>query len=113
MWALNERRFRITLLAAFVILSWITLWVWGRTSGQHFHYAAMGAAIFSEGLRSVLFFASGWTLMTIAMMLPTSFPLLGRFHILVSEKEHRARLVALYITGYLAWCNSRMFTTRL
>lgn len=102
MWALNERQFRITLLSAFVALSWITLWAWGQTTyGQHFHHAAGGSVVFQDGLTSILFFALGWTLMTVAMMLPTSFPLLGLFHTLVSEREHRASLLALCIIGYL------------
>jgi len=99
---LDERRLRTTLLAAFITLSWIALWAWGQTSiGQHFHHAAMGAAIFQQGFRSVLFFASGWTLMTIAMMLPTSFPLLGRFHVMISDKKRRSWLLSLCIAGYL------------
>ena len=100
--ALDERRFRTTLLAALITLSWGALWAWGRTpAGQHFHHAAMGDAIFKEGLRSVFFFASGWTLMTIAMMLPTSFPLLGRFYVLIGDKERRSFLLGLCIAGYL------------
>ena len=64
----------------------------------------MGAAIFKQGLSSVLFFASGWTLMTIAMMLPSSFPLLGRFYILIGDKRRRSLLLGLCIAGYLlAW----------
>jgi predicted metal-binding membrane protein len=102
---LDERRLRTALLAAFVSLSWLMLWAWSRTpDGQHFHHAAMGAALFREGFTSVLFFASGWTLMTIAMMLPTSFPLLTRFYILVNDKEQRSWLLGSCIAGYLlAW----------
>src|SRR6185369_16241476 len=89
--ALDERRLRTTLHAAFISLSWFALWAWSRTpAGQHFHHAAMGAAILKQGVSSVLFFASGWTLMTIAMMLPTSFPLLGRFYVLISGKQQRS-----------------------
>ena len=102
MWALTERGFRTTLLIAFITLSWITLWAWGRTPyGVHFHHAAIASALFQDGLRPILFFTFGWTLMTVAMMLPTSFPLLARFHVLVSEREQREWLVALCITGYL------------
>ena len=99
--ALSERRFRTTLLAAFIALSWIILWAWGRTPyGQHFHHVAVGS-IFQEGPGPILSFALGWALMTVAMMLPTSFPLLGLFHTMVSERERRAWLVALCIAGYL------------
>src|SRR5437660_974874 len=96
--ALSEPRFRTALLGAFITLSWAMLWAWGRTPyGQHFHHAAAGAS-------PVLFFALGWTLMTVAMMLPTTFPLLGLFHTMVSDRKHRAWLVGLCIAGYLiAW----------
>jgi predicted metal-binding membrane protein len=103
MWALSERRLRTTLLVGFLALSWITLWAWSRTPyGQHFHHAAIGSASFQPDLRSLLSFALGWALMTVAMMLPTSFPLLGLFRSLVSERKHRAWLVALCIAGYIA-----------
>jgi len=93
--ALSEHRFRITLLSAFITLSWTILWLWGRTPyGQHFHHAGAGAfPVFS--------FALGWTLMTVAMMLPTSFPLVGLFHMMVSDRRHRTWLVGLCIAGYL------------
>jgi predicted metal-binding membrane protein len=93
--ALSDHRFRIGLLSAFVTLSWIFLWAWGRTPyGQHFQPAATGTF-------PVLLFALGWTLMTIAMMLPTTFPLLGLFDTMVSDRRHRFLLVGLCVTGYL------------
>jgi len=98
--ALSERQFRTTLLGAFITLSWTILWVWGRTPyGQHFHHVHA-----VEGTVPVLSFALGWALMTVAMMLPTAFPLLGLFHTMVSDRRHRAWLVGLCIAGYLiAW----------
>jgi predicted metal-binding membrane protein len=46
-------------------------------------------------------FAAGWALMTVAMMLPTSLPLIGLFHKLVSGRSSRWLLIGLCITGYL------------
>jgi hypothetical protein len=48
-----------------------------------------------------LLYASGWLLMTTAMMLPTTLPLLRRFERLTSARPDRHRLVALLIAGYL------------
>jgi len=91
--ALSERQLRTTLLGAFIVLSWLALWAWSRTpEGRHFHHAAVGAGAS---------FVFGWTLMTIAMMLPTAFPLLGLFHRMVDARRHGAFLVGLCIAGYL------------
>jgi predicted metal-binding membrane protein len=93
--ALSERQFRNALLGAFILLSWMTLWIWSRTPyGQHFHHSGTGTF-------PILIFALGWTLMTIAMMLPTSFPLLALFHTMLGDRTNRVWLVGLCVAGYL------------
>jgi predicted metal-binding membrane protein len=49
-----------------------------------------------------LFFVCGWILMTIAMMLPTSIPLLVVFHSVCRARANRPILIALVVFGYLA-----------
>jgi predicted metal-binding membrane protein len=44
----------------------------------------------------------GWTIMTIAMMLPTTFPVIALFDTLAGERRDHALLVTLVIAGYLA-----------
>jgi predicted metal-binding membrane protein len=101
--ALGERSFKTGLLIGFIALAWITLWAWGQTSyGRHLHHAGMGAAMFAGGIGPVFFFAMGWTLMTVAMMLPTSLPLLGLFQTVLRSRENRSRLLALCVAGYLS-----------
>ena len=46
-------------------------------------------------------FVASWTVMTIAMMLPTTLPLVNIFHRLAGGKKFRPGLVALLIGGYL------------
>jgi predicted metal-binding membrane protein len=100
--ALSERRVRTTLLGAFVVLSWMILWAWGQTPyGQHFQHTATGAASLRDGLGPLFSFALGWALMTVAMMLPTTFPLVSLFYRMVSDREHRVSLMALCVAGYL------------
>jgi predicted metal-binding membrane protein len=49
-------------------------------------------------------YIGGWLLMTVAMMLPTTLPLLARFERLVGARPDRGRLLAIVIVGYLvAW----------
>ena len=46
-------------------------------------------------------FTIGWTLMIVAMMLPSSVPLVVTFGALVGRRRQPNRLVALLLTGYL------------
>jgi predicted metal-binding membrane protein len=50
----------------------------------------------------ILIFVLGWTLMTVAMMLPTSLPLVTLFHFITRRRSDHTLLVALLITGYLS-----------
>ena len=43
----------------------------------------------------------GWTLMTVAMMLPTTLPLLDIFRRLTMRRQERSQLIILVIAGYL------------
>jgi predicted metal-binding membrane protein len=49
----------------------------------------------------MLVFIAGWTLMIVAMMLPTSLPLVTSFHTLTRRRMDQGRLVALLLVGYL------------
>ena len=52
----------------------------------------------------MLLYVGGWLLMTTAMMLPTTLPLLQRFRLMVSARADGAVLLWLLIAGYvLAW----------
>jgi len=77
------------LLTALTILAWWTLWI-GESAGLGHH--AMHAA-------HAPLFITGWTLMTIAMMLPTSAPLILMFH---RMKDGSTKAVALLVAGYLS-----------
>jgi predicted metal-binding membrane protein len=48
-----------------------------------------------------LLYVGGWVLMSAAMMLPTTMPLLGIFDRLTAPRPDRAILLALVIVGYL------------
>jgi predicted metal-binding membrane protein len=82
-------------------VAWFALWRWGssptaRYSHAHIHFAAQTQA----GL--LLAFLAGWTLMLVAMMLPTSLPLLALFSRLTSERRDHWTLVSLVVAGYVA-----------
>lgn len=93
-----ERWHRTLLVGAVGVVSlsaWIMLWQNGAAlhGSTHAHHAGSGV---------VLLFVSSWTVMTLAMMLPSSVPLLATFHTIVGRRPERAVLIALVVLGYLA-----------
>ena len=105
MWPrVSDRRLFVTVTAALVVLTWLSLWLWGRSPyGRFLSHEELGGA---HGLGGqypslVLLFVAGWTLMTMAMMLPTSLPLVALFHSFVRRRPNRRRLVVLLVAGYL------------
>ena len=96
-------RLFLALMVALVALAWLGLvvWKWSPYGGYLNHGAHHGTQFSGAHLRLLGFFVAAWTLMTVAMMLPTSLPLVAFFQSLVRERSERARLVALLVTGYL------------
>jgi predicted metal-binding membrane protein len=99
--AVNDRRFFTILVGALIVLAWLALWVWGQSPyGRFLSHEHLGDVRLEDG--ALLFvFVAGWVLMTVAMMLPTSMPLVIMFRTLVRQRPDRTRLVLLLITGYL------------
>ena len=50
-------------------------------------------------LLPITLYLIGWTLMTVAMMLPTTLPLLEIFRRLTAQRQDQFQLLALVITG--------------
>jgi predicted metal-binding membrane protein len=96
-------------------LAWITLLLLDANPyGRYLHHGdwstiGLGAAICAavpDGawLVPLLFYASSWLMMTAAMMLPTTLPLIRIFDRMVVGRSHAAGLHGLLIAGYLlAW----------
>jgi predicted metal-binding membrane protein len=98
----QDRRIPAALIALLVALAWWALWLgeksaWGH-SGLHGGHTMHGAG---NPIAFAAIFVLGWTLMTVAMMLPTSSPLILLFHRMVMGRPHGAWLVALLVAGYL------------
>jgi predicted metal-binding membrane protein len=89
----------IGLLAA---AAWAVLWLAdGNVHGiLHFNGRADFAAQFR--LSTMLIFVAAWTGMSVAMMLPTSLPILATLHTFASERADRLLLIVLAALGYLA-----------
>jgi len=102
---IQDGRILAALLAAMVVLAWAALWL-GEGSAWG-HYISHGGHAMDAGLSPLSFaaiFILGWTVMTVAMMLPTSSPLILLFNRMVAGRANAGRLVTLLIAGYLgAW----------
>lgn len=102
MWIkVDTRRPLAILIVALSALAWLALWLGERLSYgaflSHEHVHVVDNNGFLIGL-----FIVGWVVMVIAMMLPTSLPLMTMFQALVRQRADRALLVGLLIGGYLA-----------
>jgi predicted metal-binding membrane protein len=98
-------RLFIGVVGTLVVLSWIALvlWSWSPYSRFLSHEGVGDVAALSDDYAALfVVFVVGWTLMTVAMMLPTSLPLLAFFQSLVRTRPDRVLLVALLVTGYLS-----------
>lgn len=99
--AAAERRLFPLLLGALIVLAWLSLWLWGRSPYSRYLSHHSLEAVRGGGLLLLVFLA-GWTLMVVAMMLPTSLPLVALFHRLTARRAERSQLIALLLGGYLA-----------
>jgi len=92
------------ILAALVLLAWRSLWLWSRSPQGHMllHGSAHAEMAAANPARFTLIFIGGWTLMTIAMMLPTSVPLLVLFQRIIRGRATAAWLLAILLFGYVS-----------
>jgi predicted metal-binding membrane protein len=99
--AVAERRYVLLLMSGIIALAWTTLWLWGHSPyGRWLRHDGLSGAGLGDG-PVVLVMVAGWTLMIVAMMLPTSLPLVAVFHRLTRRREDHALLVGLLLAGYL------------
>jgi len=87
------------LLVALAGAAWLALWIWGASPyGRYLHHEGGVGPLPIEAT----LFSAGWVLMIVAMMLPSSVPLVMTFGALVGRRRRPGRLVALLLAGYLA-----------
>ncbi len=96
----RDRTILASLLLALAATAWIVLWVWDASPyGRYLHHDT------PTGLGTPLelgLFVTGWTLMIVAMMLPTAIPLVVTFRAIVGRRRRPGLLVVLAVLGYLA-----------
>lgn len=109
---LDRRSAFLPLIGGLVAFAWLALLLWEQSPyGRYLHHAQWTEIGIAAQLCRVLpagpivlpavLYVGGWLLMSAAMMLPTTLPLLGIFDRLTQQRPDRARLLALVIFGYL------------
>jgi predicted metal-binding membrane protein len=101
----DPRRDRAVLGAAIIGLSalaWFSLVAWA--SSPYGMYLSHDAGVAAPVAVEAALFTAGWVLMILAMMLPSSIPLVVTFGALVRRRPRPRLLVGLLLGGYLvAW----------
>lgn len=97
-----ERTVLVGSIGMVAAAAWAVLWLGDANAHGvlHFHVRAGGAE--PLGVASIAVFVAAWTGMSVAMMLPTSLPVLTVLHTFAGERSDRLLLVALAALGYLA-----------
>jgi predicted metal-binding membrane protein len=93
----------VGLLTALVLLAWYALWLWGRSQYGHLllHGHSHLHTVAPSPWQLAAIFVTGWTVMTVAMMLPTSFPMILLFRRMIGDRAIAAWLVMLLVIGYV------------
>jgi predicted metal-binding membrane protein len=105
----SQQNLLLMSLGGLVVLAWLALWWLEQSPWASLLHAHAGAhhahgALHATGIAAVSLFLAGWVLMTIAMMLPATFPLVVVVQRLVSNRSDATLLVGLMLTGYVtAW----------
>ena len=102
---LSPRRPALLLLLTLVALAWLSLVVWGASPHSryldHENFGELSVSFsWGYGGTAALLVVS-WTVMTTAMMLPTSLPLIQRFDLVTRRRATHPQLMALLLLGYL------------
>jgi predicted metal-binding membrane protein len=110
---LDRRNAWLPVIGGLIAFAWITLAVWAQSPyGRYLdHGAWLQNGIAANLCRALpggswllpaLLYVGGWLLMTVAMMLPTTLPLLALFARLTERRDDRPWLITCVVLGYLA-----------
>jgi predicted metal-binding membrane protein len=111
----DRRFFTLALIAALAAIAWVAIALWSASPYalylDHGHWLEPMwldelCRVIPQGefVVPAVSYAGAWLLMIVAMMLPTTLPLLGVFSRITSGRVDSGRLVALAALGYvIAW----------
>jgi predicted metal-binding membrane protein len=102
--AIDHRSMFLPVMGMLIGLAWLTLWAWEASPyGRYLNHGELAGIDLEEigAVTTAVLYVAGWTLMTVAMMLPTTLPLLEIFRRLTARRADKGQLMALVIVGYL------------
>src|SRR5262245_49896510 len=95
----DDRWYRLA-IGLLIAGAWAALAIWGASPyADRLDHAALADDALLARMPA---FVVGWTLMTIAMMLPSSLPLVNLFGRASAARDNRGWLLAALLAGYLA-----------
>jgi predicted metal-binding membrane protein len=102
MWAsVDARRPFALFFGGLIGLAWVTLALWGQSPYARYLSHHSLEQVRGDGLL-MLVFVAGWLVMLMAMMLPTTWPVVAMFNTLTRARPDGPRLVGLLLLGYLS-----------
>ncbi len=98
----RDRALLVGCVGLVATMAWLALWASGASRyGFFLHHHELAHPVMVRPGLFVLLFVGGWAVMTVAMMLPTTLPLITAFHTITRRRMDRPLLVTLVIGGYL------------
>ncbi|MBI1895246.1 MAG: DUF2182 domain-containing protein [Acidobacteria bacterium] len=96
-----ERAALVACIALLAGAAWLGLGFSTDSRLFHLHHLDPGT---TASFSFLLYFVVSWTVMTVAMMLPSTMPVLATLHAFAADRSNRVSLLGLSILGYLlAW----------
>ena len=96
-------RLLVGLLATMTAAAWLLLWRAGTSPYLHgIHHGHLPGPAGASSVAEALVFVASWSVMTVAMMLPTSLPLIALFARVTADRSNRVSLAVLLVAGYLS-----------
>lgn len=97
----DDRWYRFVLMAL-VLAAWLVMGLWGASpAADWLHHREIGETTVFPVFRLAVFVAA-WMVMTVAMMLPGSLPLINLFRKAVASRPDHGTLLVQLCAGYLS-----------
>jgi predicted metal-binding membrane protein len=88
-------------LAGPAVAAWLAIITWSASPFAHYlhHGRAEGLPVGAPAAAAI--FVGGWTLMVVAMMLPTTYPVVALYRGVIGRRDDRGVLLSLCLAGYV------------
>jgi predicted metal-binding membrane protein len=96
-----DNRTLAAVVGSLVTLAWLSIATWSFSPyDRYLHHGSLDDLTVGVPAAAAIF-VGGWALMVVAMMLPTTYPVLALFRGVIRQRDDRALLLSLCLAGYL------------